>query len=151
MSALAMEPTLRSLLEAIDGLRDDTDASRNLAAIELEARGGEATPLHVHEEDEAYRVLEGAIVIHTGPDTMRLEAGETFTAPANVPHAVRAASDHARYLAATFARSVSAYADFLRATAHPVDAPAPEDMTTVAAIAAVNGIAVLGPPGVVPA
>jgi quercetin dioxygenase-like cupin family protein len=150
VTALATEPTLRSLLEAIEALRAGSDASRNLAVLELEARGGEMTPLHVHEEDEAFHVLEGVIVIHAGERNVRLEAGDAFTAPAGVAHAVGVVSDHARYLATTFARSVSGYAEFLRAAAPPVGAPTPEDTTTVAAIAVVNGIAVLGPPGTLP-
>lgn len=117
--------------------------------LESTVQHGEMSPLHAHDEDEAFRVLEGVLVMHIGAETTRLEPGESIVAPSGVPHALGADSD-ARYLTTTFARSVRLYEDFVRAVGRPdPDAPS-EDAAVVAAIGQANGIVVLGPPGVLP-
>lgn len=83
---------------------------------------------------------------------MRLDGGETFVAPAREPHAYRAESESARYLAVSFVQSVEHYESFLRAVAQPVPgSPEPhEDEVVVATLARANRITVLGPPGTQP-
>lgn len=123
-----------------------------LAVVETKMAAGEMPPLHVHDEDEAFYVVEGSLTIHIGGETRRLEAGGSALAPKGVPHTHRADSKRARCLVTTFVASAGRYEDFLRAVSRPVEAwTSGEEAATVTAIAAANGITVLGPPGALPA
>jgi quercetin dioxygenase-like cupin family protein len=126
------------------------ERGRNLAVVERTGRQGEMTPLHVHPEEEFVRVLEGTLTLFVEDERIRLEAGDAFAAPRATPHALVVESRGARYLSATLARSATRYEDFLRAVAVPSDASSWEesgDASRLAAIAAPNGIEVLGGPG----
>ena len=110
------------------------------------------TPLHVHPDDEVVYVVEGALTLFVNDERVRLEAGDMFAAPRGIPHALVVESKEARYLSATVARSATRYEDFLRAVAVPKEAPSSSwhesgDASRLAAIAAPNGIGVLGEPG----
>src|SRR6266508_2840761 len=109
----------------------DAKRGRSLAVMERTGRRGEMTPLHVHPEDEVVYVVEGALT-----------------------QFVAVESREARYLSATVARSAARYEDFLRAVAVPAEGSSLSwqesgDASRLAAIAAPNGIDVLGEPGVV--
>ena len=107
-------------------------------------------PLHVHPEDEVVHVLEGVLTLFVDEERIRLEAGDSFVAPRAIPHTLGVESRDARYLSATLARSATRYEDFLRAVAVPGEASSWEesgDASRLAAIAAPNGIEVLGAPG----
>ena len=123
-----------------------------MAVVELDADRGESTPLHVHEEPEGLHVLSGALTVFVGSDTVRLGTGETYLAPAGVPHAHRADADGTGYLAASFVRSVDLYESFLGAVARlrPGAREEHESDRVVELLAAANGITVLGPPGDLP-
>ena len=126
------------------------ERGRSLAIVERTGRQGEMTPLHVHPEDELVHVLEGALTLFVDDERIRLEAGDAFEAPRATPHTLVVESREARYLSATLARSATRYEDFLRAVAVPSDASSWEvsgDASRLAAIAAPNGIEVLGAPG----
>ena len=44
-------------------------------------------PLHVHrEDDEAWYVLEGALVVRSGPDDVTVPAGGAILVPRGTPH-----------------------------------------------------------------
>ena len=152
MTATAPESNLSQLLETVVTMREGTDSPGSLAVLEATISRDEMSPLHVHEEDEAFHVLEGSIVLYSGDTRVRLEAGDAYLAPKGVPHAHRADGEDARYLSVTFVRSVSRYEDFLRAVAPEAAGAdsAVESAAAVAALAAVNRIAVLGPPGTLP-
>lgn len=127
----------------------------NLAVVDRTIRLGEMSPLHVHNEDEAFHVVEGAIVVHTAEEVVRLEAGQAFVAPKSLPHTLRGDATRSRYLAMTSARSVSRYEAFLRAVARPAPTDSsewasPEEAAAVRVIAEANGIDVLGAPGASP-
>ena len=127
---------------------------RGLAVLELELRHRESSPLHSHAHDEAFHVLDGSLAVDLPDRTVLLSAGDGFTAPAGVPHAVRAVHGDARYLAATHTSSVAAYADFQRVAAPPArTSPEDEEEGTraVAHLARTAGIELLGPPGASPA
>ena len=141
-------------------MRTDLVVARSVAVVESTTRLGEMPPLHAHDEDEAFHVLEGSIIVHAGNETVRLEAGDAFVAPKGVPHTHRAETTWARYLTMTFARSADRYEDFLRAVAEPADGFEPsegrswvmrEEPAAIAVTAAASGITVLGPPGMLPA
>jgi quercetin dioxygenase-like cupin family protein len=131
----------------------DTESGKSLVVVERTGRRGEMTPLHVHTEDEVVHVLEGALTLFVADDSVRLEAGAAFVAPAATPHTFAVESRAVRYLSATVTRSAARYEDFLRAVAVPSESSSSSweetgDLSRLAAIAAPNGIDVLGAPGV---
>jgi quercetin dioxygenase-like cupin family protein len=157
MTAMTTDTALLPLLVRVAAATAGAGAS--LTAIASAWDRGEMPPLHVHDEDEAFHVVEGSMTFFVGGDTVRLEAGEAFVAPKGVAHTHRAESERTRLLSATFVRSVSRYEDFARAAARPAsgpDDPAPGAFPSDAAragltaMAEANGIAVLGPPGMLP-
>lgn len=109
-------------------------------------------PLHVHPEDELVYVVEGALTLLVNGESVRLEAGDAFAALRATPHTLVVESREVRYLSATVVRSATRYEDFLRAVAVPGEASSLSweesgDASRLAAIAAPNGIDVLGGPG----
>ena len=42
-------------------------------------------PLHVHEEDESFHVLEGSIVVYAEGRTVQLKVGDEVVVPRGVP------------------------------------------------------------------
>lgn len=149
------EPTttpLLPLLERIAATSRLGPGGTSLTVVESTLAAGLMPPLHSHEMDEAFHVLDGSVVVYAGGETVRLEAGESFVAPRSVPHTHRAATERARWLSMTFASSAGRYEDFVRAVGTPLaDALADEDEAALLAFAAPSGIAVLGPPGMLPA
>ncbi len=148
------KPLLPLLEEVATASRLGPDGT-SLIVVESTLAAGLMPPLHVHETDEAFHVLEGSVVVYAGGKTVRLEAGESFVAPGSVPHTHRAQRERARWLSMTFASSAGRYEDFVRAVGAPLAdggrAPTAEDEAALLAFAAPSGIAVLGPPGMLPA
>lgn len=146
---------LASVLEAIAALGEESPDAGTPAVAESTVVAGLMPPLHVHEADEAVRVLEGAMVLYAGEETVQLTAGESFVVPGGVSHTLRALSGRVRFLTMSLVRSAGAYEDFVRALGAPVSAggvaPTAEDEATMRAFAAPSGIEVLGPPGTLPA
>lgn len=142
-AGMTARPPLEELLRAIASTADGD--IRSLAVVDLRIGEGEATPIHAHEHDEAFHVLEGELVVHLAQRSVRLGAGDGFTAPAREPHAVVGGRGGARYLATAFTPSVSRYADFQRAVAVPAVRPEPsEAVDVVRALGAAAGITVHG-------
>jgi quercetin dioxygenase-like cupin family protein len=154
MQAVGSHSVLTQVLDSVVAMRSDGDPRRGLAAVEVEMRRGEMTPLHVHDEDEAVRVLEGSVLVYAGAAYVRLVAVEVYVAPQGVPHVFAAGPTGARYLTTTFTPAVGRYHDFARAVALPALAAQGtgiEEERALALIAEANGIRVLGPPGHLPA
>jgi quercetin dioxygenase-like cupin family protein len=134
-------------------------AGRLARAVVLESPSfarGVMPPLHAHDVDETYQVLEGAVLFHVGDETVLASAGDVVVAPRHVPRTFRVLSERARWLVVTSLRSLARFEDFQRAVARAApdsssDWPSPEEQATVSAIAAANGIDILGPPGRLPA
>jgi mannose-6-phosphate isomerase-like protein (cupin superfamily) len=133
-------------------------AGRLGRAVVLESRAlrrDAMPPLHAHDVDESYRVLEGEVVFHVGGERVHARAGDVVVAPRHVPRTFRVVSERARWLVITSLRSLARYEDFQRAVA-PVgaeDEPAwasEEDYAVLTGLAAANGIEILGPPGLLP-
>ncbi len=153
MNAVGSHSVLTQVLDSVAAARADGDAQRGLAAVEVEMRRGEMTPLHVHDEDEAVRVLAGSVLVYVGDAHVRLVAGDAYVAPRRVPHVVAAGPTGTRYLTTTFTPAVGRYHDFVRAVALPAlaaDGGGPEEERALALTAAASGIRVLGPPGRLP-
>ncbi len=127
-----------------------------ISVLESLAPYGDSPPLHIHEtEDEIFHVLEGELRVRAGDTDVGIGPGETILGPKGVPHTYRVESDGTRWLVLTRLVSVARFEDFGRALAEPQDGcaddwPSAEEATGLAGIAAVNGITVLGPPGMLP-
>jgi mannose-6-phosphate isomerase-like protein (cupin superfamily) len=119
---------------------------------------GSMPPLHAHSSDESYHVLSGTVVFYVGGERVHAGPGETVVAPAGTPRTFRVTSESASWLTLTSVRSLSRYEDFARAVARGWDIdgaraglwPSEEEAAGVTALAAANGIEVLGPPGMLP-
>lgn len=65
-----------------------TDVGRTYVAIEVHTPPGLGPELHVHlGQNEMFFMLRGSIGLVCGSDRTILRAGDTFMAPAHVPHA----------------------------------------------------------------
>ena len=75
------------------------ETGQAFSQIESEGPRGDATPRHMHHnEDETFYVLEGEVTIYVGDHRMDLQAGDYCFAPRGIPHASIVRSDRARYL-----------------------------------------------------
>ena len=120
-----------------------------MAVVEHAVPAGAMTPLHAHDEDEAVRVLDGAVTVHLLDGVVRLDPGESLVVPAGTPHAL-VGEEHARLVSGTATRAAGRYEDFLLAVASPGDGATDEETATLAVIAAATGTTLLGPPGTLP-
>jgi mannose-6-phosphate isomerase-like protein (cupin superfamily) len=135
-----------------------TDASRRgarTALIERDAPHGAMAPLHVRDEDETYRVLEGEVTWFVGDDVVPAGPGDVVVAARGVARTFHVESDDARWLVLTRVVSLERYLDFTKAVAQPLAVPvsgwpSAEEEASLGAICAPNGIELLGPPGVLP-
>lgn len=133
-----------------------TDApTGHVAMVERSAREGHMPPLVRRTEPEKYRVLEGEVVFFVGSDMVWAGQGDVVVAPPDVARTFRVASAEARWLVLTEVRSLERFVDFGRAVSAPLahpDAgwPSEHEHAAVRAIAAANGIELLGPPGALP-
>jgi len=118
--------------------------------VEITLRLRQMPPLHVHEEDEELRVLDGRLTVFAGGRRVELAAGDSWVASGGVPHTYRADSTFVRLVASSAVRAPGRYEDFLRAVAAP-SALSPEDEANLAVLAGANRITVLAEPGALPA
>jgi quercetin dioxygenase-like cupin family protein len=144
---------LQEVLARVVAVRAAAGAPSELAVVQVQVQPGEATPLHVHDEDEVVRTLEGTVVLHLPGEALALPAGDAHVIPLGVPHAVAGGEAGARYLTMSHVRSVEQYQRFVRAVAVPetglgVDVVSEEERALTLAAEA-NGISVLGPPGTI--
>jgi hypothetical protein len=94
-------------------------------------------------------VIAGELTVYVGDDIVRLGPGDSYIAPRDIPHTMRADSARVQVYCLTFARSVGRFEEFVRAVG-PVG-PMGEAAAALDVIAAANGILVLGAPGALPA
>ena len=65
-----------------------TDVGRTYVAIEVHTPPGLGPELHVHPgQNEVFFMLRGSIGLVCGSEHTTLRTGDTFMAPANIPHA----------------------------------------------------------------
>lgn len=138
---------LLTLLETVAAVRRG-GAPAGLAVVDVRLVGGQMTPLHAHDEDEALTVLSGTITVYAAGEVVRLAAGDAYLVRAGVPHAHHADAGAVRYLTAAFARSAARYEDFVRAVGHPGGLGS--SAAGLDAVAAAVGTVVLGAPGELP-
>lgn len=126
-------------------------AARIVLVERRATRAGVMPPLYALAEDAQYELIEGELTFHFCNGIVRATGGDAVGVPAGVPHTFRVESDGARWLVATRVASPGRFEDFGLALAQPVDEwPSPEERASVEAIAAANGIEILGPPGHLP-
>ena len=125
----------------------ETDGA--FALLESTGPAGDHTPLHVHHlDDEGFYVLDGELTLWVGDAVHVLRAGEGMLAPRGVPHTLRVGDSEARWLVTS---SPAGFEGFVRAIGTPAPATAMPDPEELARVAAVHGIEILGPPGMLPA
>jgi quercetin dioxygenase-like cupin family protein len=123
------------------------------SVIEITGGPGNTVPLHLHDEDEVFTVLDGELTVRVGDDTVVLEAGRSAAAPLGVPHAYAVTSETpARWLAVTTPGRFDAFVASLVRPAEtdglptPSGPPSEREQAQLAALAAEHGIVILGPP-----
>jgi hypothetical protein len=126
-----------------------------VAVVERTGRRGQMAPLHSRDEGELYQVLHGEVTFFIDGEVVPSEPCDVIVAPAGAQRTFRVDSDDARWIVSTRVNSLERYVDFGRAVAEPLSRfsrtwPSAEEQATVAAMAAANGIEVLGPPGDLP-
>ena len=55
-------------------------------------------PPHAHSHEQVSYVAAGEIILVMGEEKTRLSAGDLFTVPANIPHAVQTLSSYVRLI-----------------------------------------------------
>lgn len=126
------------------------------SVVELTMPHGATTPLHVQDEDENIRLLEGEVTFYVGDDLVRASAGDAFVAPEGVPHAYRVESKGgARWVVVS---TPGRFESFVRAIGRPADDDSRgrrsvfglREAVALTVAAAQNGIEIIGPPGMLP-
>ena len=129
--------------------------ARGPAMAERSALTGQMSPLHTRDEDETYRVVAGEVTFFVGSEVIEAREGDVVVAAAGVERTLRAETDDARWIVLTRVSSFERFLDFGRAVARPhangsTEWPSASELAAVSAIAAMNGIELLGPPGTLP-
>ena len=146
---LARHPAHEWFVERLESLaRDECAPDRQVAMVERSAPQGSMPPLHRRDDDEVYRVLDGEVQFFVGADAVVARRGDVVVAPGGVARSFRVRSQTARWLVLTRVSSLEGFVDFGRAVAAAAPAAPPEP--GLAALAAANGIELLGPPGALP-
>jgi len=133
----------------------DVLADGEHTVIEMLAPPGDQPPLHVHrDDDEGFYVLDGEVTFWAGDEERVLRAGDFVLGPKGVPHTYRVTGgEPARILVTS---SSGAFASFVQTYGEPaprreLPVPArPPDVERLGRLAAEHGIALLGPPGMLP-
>ena len=133
-------------------LMEYTDIRTRLVLVERRApRRGVMPPLHAHAEEAQYEVLGGELTFYVGDEVVQGRAGDLVDVPAHVPHTFRVESNGARWTVTTRVRSTRRFEDLGLALSRPADDwTSEEELAVLRALAAENGISILGPPGRLP-
>ena len=154
MSAFAVTITSFEDLDVAASSRDRR-GDRATVVERVATSAGVMPPLHARDEDESYHILEGELTFFVGDAVFAAAHGDVVALPAGVARTYRVESSRARWLVVTRVASPNRYDDFGRALARPASGadarwPSAEEAASVRALAAVNGIVILGPPGSLP-
>lgn len=118
--------------------------------IEVAGPRGDATPVHVHHnEDETYYILEGEVTVLVGDERIDLAAGDFLFAPRDIPHANVVRSERARMLVTCSPAGIEqlfvSLGTPVSGAEPPTDAVMPP-MDETARLFAGYGVDILGPP-----
>ncbi len=141
--------------QLVDVLASGEQTGGSYSVSEVRGPRGFATPLHVHRGlDEGFYVSEGELTVWFGDEVRVLAPGDFLLAPRGVPHTIKnTGSGEARMLVTS---TPAGFEDFVRAFGTPAathELPVLDgapDIGRAAALAAENGIDLLGPPGMLP-
>lgn len=96
--------------------------NNSFSIVESTEPPGTAAPLHVHHgEAEGFFVLEGAIELTCGDDTLTATAGDFVYTPAGVPHKYSVAGDRPAKVLLFFSRP--GFEQFFLDAGTPLDGP----------------------------
>jgi quercetin dioxygenase-like cupin family protein len=127
----------------------DADATGGqLTVIRTQLRRGDASPLHMHSnEDEMFVLLKGSGIFWAGEERHEVEEGGVVFLPRNLPHAYRMTSDTVDLLTLCTPGGIE---KFFRAAGHDPRNSKPDNWAltpaTMAQAAALVGQTILGPP-----
>src|SRR4051812_43601309 len=134
---------------------DVTERPSQTALVERNAPQGAMPPLYRRDEAETYRVLEGEVLFFIDDEIVPAGPGDVVVAAAGAERTFRIESDGARWLVLTRVGTLERYLDFNRAITEPISVPvsgwpSADEEAALSSLGAVNGIELLGPPGVLP-
>lgn len=94
LEAIVSRPLDRDWFGAIDGERmsivvHSSKVGGRFSMLESLAAAGTASPMHYHQEDEIFHILEGVMTFSCGGEVFEVPAGTTVVIPAGAPHAWR--------------------------------------------------------------
>ncbi len=129
-------------------LLDGQASGGRLTIIEVHAQRGDASPVHVHSnEDETFVVLEGGMTVWVGDQRHHIHAGGIGFLPRNLPHSYRYTADRTRALNIC---TPSGLENFFRAAGWDLSRPKPDgwapSQQTLAESSARHGARIIGPP-----
>ena len=127
------------------------DGDDRISLLESLAPRGDSPPLHTHEEDEVFHILEGDFRFRVGERELRAGAGETVMAPRRIPHTYRVESETGRWLVVTHGDFERLVRSFSRPAERPElpepdGAPSAEQQHALADACRRFGIELVGPP-----
>lgn len=125
---------------------DTTDGAFSIC--EVTEQPGSAAPLHAHHgEAEGFFVLEGALELTCGDDTLTANAGDFVYAPKDVPHTYAVVGDQPARVLLLF--SPAGFESFFAEAGAPLDGPpaGPPDPEAMRQLAAKYDCELLGAPG----
>ena len=122
------------------------DVGRKYAVLEIHTPPGLGPELHIHPgQNEFFYLLKGSIGLRCGSERVVLRAGDSFMAPADVPHAYVTLGDELAHMLNLFdpAGQIEAFfADY----APLVGVEGKPDMEKLAEVYVKHGLTVVGPP-----
>ncbi len=122
------------------------DIGNTYAAIEVHTPPGLGPELHVHfNQNELFFLLSGSIGIQCGSDRTILKTGDSFMAPANIPHAYVTLGTEPAHMLNIFDPAGGTEA-FFAEYAPLVNVDGAPDHKKLAEVYANHGMKVVGPP-----
>ena len=123
-----------------------TDVGRKYAVLEIHTPPGLGPELHIHPgQNELFYLLKGSIGLQCGSDRIVLRAGDSFMAPADIPHAYVTLGDEPAHMLNLFDPAAQAEA-FFADYAPLVDVKGQPDGKKLAEVYIRHGLKVVGPP-----
>ena len=122
------------------------DVEKKYAVLEIHTPPGLGPELHIHpEQNELFYLLKGSIGLQCGSERTILKAGDSFMAPANVPHAYVTLGTEPAHMLNVFDPAGSTEA-FFADYAPLVNVAGEPDPHKLGAVYAKHGLTVVGPP-----
>jgi quercetin dioxygenase-like cupin family protein len=126
------------------------DSAAGVSLIEHRMARDFSVPLHRHDEDETFYVLDGTVRFQAGDKTLDLKTGASLHVPRRTAHAFKVLSPEARFLTVTtgrFEEMVRAFATPAASADLPPQVPSTAaDTERLVALCTAHGIDFVGPP-----